>query len=205
MCVCVRVYVRAHGSFCAKQGYGIQPRPAKGERELLLRLCTVQFSWRASPRCVCVCVGCWCAAECVCRGGGLVWTEWTDNLLSHQRYSAGGRDGTRGLHRSPSCLLDGNLFVSRSLPTHTPSLAGVFGYDFALHSYRHTCCMTRLCNAGDYSLRTETRRSASLDLSPPSYHLHLSSSSRSSDTRCSLAQNVSPGRFHLEKKKTPNT
>lgn len=75
VCVCVRVYVRAHGSFCAKQGYGIQPRPAKGERALLLRLCTVQFSWRASPRCVCV--GCWCAAECVCRGGGLVWTEWT--------------------------------------------------------------------------------------------------------------------------------
>lgn len=54
LCVCVRVYVRAHGSFCAKQGYGIQPRPAKGERALLLRLCTVQFSWRASPRCVCV-------------------------------------------------------------------------------------------------------------------------------------------------------
>lgn len=153
---------------------------------------------------VCVCGLLVCRGVCVSRGRfGLDGVD-ADNLLSHQRYSAGGRDGTRGLHRSPSCLLDGNLFVSRSLPTHTPSLAGVFGYDFALHSYRHTCCMTRLCNAGDYSLRTETRRSASLDLSPPSYHLHLSSSSRSSDTRCSLAQRMCH-RDAFTKKKQTNT
>lgn len=152
MCVCVYACTCAHTGASAlnKVTESSLALPQASER-----CCSVyaQFSSVGGhPRGVCVCVGCWCAAECVCRGGGLVWTEWTDNLLSHQRYSAGGRDGTRGLHRSPSCLLDGNLFVSRSLPTHTPSLAGVFGYDFALHSYRHTCCMTRLCNAhGDSS------------------------------------------------------
>lgn len=55
MCVCTRVRARTR-NFCAKQGYGIQPRPAKGIRVVLLRLYTVQFSWTAAPRCLCVCV-----------------------------------------------------------------------------------------------------------------------------------------------------
>ena len=68
MCVCVRACARTR-SCCAKQGYGIQPRPAKGKRAVLLRLYTVQFNWRASPRCVCVTAE--CVRVCVCvRGGG---------------------------------------------------------------------------------------------------------------------------------------
>lgn len=188
MCVCVYACTCAHTGASAlnKVTESSLALPKASER-----CCSVyaQFSSVGGhPRGVCV--GCWCAAECVCRGGGLVWTEWTLLISCLIKGIALGEETGRGGCTAHLRVYLMETSLSLALPTHTPSLAGVFGYDFALHSYRHTCCMTRLCNAGDYSLRTETRRSASLALSPPSYHLHLSSSSRSSDTRCSLAQRM---------------
>lgn len=161
-------------SFCAKQGYGIQPRPAKGKRSVLLSLYTVQFSWRTSPRRVCVLL----RHLSVCswgRCGGFVWTEWTliSRLISpkgsvgEKCVCQGGRRGT-GLHRSPSCLVDGNrsgIMPPRARArTHTQqSLAGVLRCDFVLQYVIFLSCTQScrsLCIAGEYPLRTEGPRNA---------------------------------------------
>lgn len=123
MCERDRVLVRAHGASALNK---------VTEFSLALPLYTVQFSWRASPRSVCVC---WCVgvtAECVFMGGrvcarwgsggrgGFVWTEWT--LISRLISPKGCAEGevvVRGVggSTSPSCLVDGNR--SGVLPPHT--------------------------------------------------------------------------------------
>lgn len=165
--VCTRVRARTR-SFCAKQGYGIQPRPAKGKRVVLFRLCTVQLSWTAASRCVRACV---CLFVC---SWGRHWGLCLDRVDVYQSSPSvpkavlgkyvGRRNGTAPftfLSRWRKPLWHRAISLSLS-----PRLAGVLRYDFVLqyvvfHSCTKSCCVTSICVAGEYPLRTENPCSAS--------------------------------------------